>query len=220
MLWPLVVLLGLLSSAFGWTALSSVVRLSRRGVPQTFRAASTLPTREVPEGREAPPTELSLGAPKYRPLSNEYVTAGGIEVNVAVNTISEPDRTIERLVDALDSRLGALFASSYEFPGRYARWTLGFVNPPLRLEGRGKSFKVTALNDRGKVVLAAVESALTGHAHISELVRSSENEVTGTVSSAEGVSFAEEERSKQPSLFSVVRVLQVRGPGRLPDGTT
>lgn len=52
------------------------------------------------------------------------------------------------IVDALDSRRGVLLSSSYEFPGRYARWTLGFADPPLELSGTGRSFQVRALNDR------------------------------------------------------------------------
>jgi len=126
---------------------------------------------------------------------------------VAVNTVQNPDAVIERMVDALDSRLGALFASSYEFPGRYARWTLGFVNPPLRVTGRDRSFAVTALNGRGKVLLAAVQAALTGHEHVSTLsISSDEAELKGTVKEISGY-FPEEERSKQPSLFSVVRAI-------------
>jgi anthranilate synthase len=182
-------------------------------------------------------TTLSLGAPKYRPCSNEYTTKGGVTVNVAVNTIQEAACTIERLVDALDIRLGetflralptgppsalltahclvtsgGLFMSSYEFPGRYARWTLGFVNPPLLVTGRGRKFTVTALNERGLVLLAAVASALAHHEHVESFEHvehprasaTATGEVTGIVKVAEA-SFPEENRSKQPSLFSVVR---------------
>lgn len=56
------------------------------------------------------------------------------------------------LVDALNSRKGVLLTSSYEFPGRYARWTLGFSDPPLELSGTGRDFRVRALNDRQGVI--------------------------------------------------------------------
>ena len=68
--------------------------------------------RAIPKASlaEKPPTvsmeDLTLGAPRERPKSNEYVTQGGAEVNVAVNKIQNPDQTVERMVDALDSRLG------------------------------------------------------------------------------------------------------------------
>jgi anthranilate synthase len=176
--------------------------------------------------------ELSLGAPRRRPQSREYTTLGGVQVNAAVNDIQNPIQTIERLVDALDSKrgicclltrydeemlhqklffpfpfllgLGALFASSYEFPGRYSRWTLGFVNPPLVVTGRGRTFTVTALNARGEVLLCAVESVLRKNSHVVNLEQQSALEIQGEVIEPQRY-FPEEERSRQPSLFSVVR---------------
>lgn len=72
--------------------------LSSTAVPSRlarFKAAA------VPDNQE-----LSLGAPKTRPASGEYTTRGGVKVDVAVNGIQEPEITIERLIDALDSRRG------------------------------------------------------------------------------------------------------------------
>ena len=60
------------------------------------------------------------------------------------------------LIDRLDQERGCVFQSSYEFPGRYARWTMGFVNPPLALEGWGRRFAITALNQRGSALLSAI----------------------------------------------------------------
>jgi hypothetical protein len=37
------------------------------------------------------------------------------------------ESAIEHLIDQLDSDKGVLLTSSYEFPGRYARWSLGMV---------------------------------------------------------------------------------------------
>src|SRR5438128_4654012 len=88
-----------------------------------------------------------------------YVTAGGIVVRRDVVRIPLTD-AIEPVLDALDSRRGALFASSYEYPGRYTRWDMGFVDPPLELVSRDRSFRVTALNARGQVLLPAVERAI------------------------------------------------------------
>lgn len=33
------------------------------------------------------------------------------------------------LESSLDSRRGALLTSSFEYPGRYTRWDIGFVDP-------------------------------------------------------------------------------------------
>ena len=53
-----------------------------------------------------------------------------------------------------------MLTSSYEFPGRYARWSLGFVDPPLEVSGRANKCTIKALNDRGKVLLPAIGKAI------------------------------------------------------------
>ncbi len=86
--------------------------------------------------------------------SDSYRTAGG----VAVRRSAEPttyDRAIEPLIDALDGRRGVLLASSFEYPGRYTRWDVGFADPPLAIAARDRDVRVTALNERGVVLLPA-----------------------------------------------------------------
>lgn len=43
---------------------------------------------------------------------------------------------------------------------RYARWSLGFVDPPLEVSGTGNHCKVSALNTRDQVLLEPVMDAL------------------------------------------------------------
>ena len=123
---------------------------------QAFRVPRA-PAGRAPALRVASAMEqqqaLTLGAPRFCPPNGTYVTAGGVGVTRTSQVLPREivDETVEALVDDLDERRGVLLASSYEFPGRYARWTLGFVNPPLEVSGRGDSFSVRALNDRGKV---------------------------------------------------------------------
>ena len=59
-----------------------------------------------------------------------YITTGGIAVTreVCERDYQPADYT---LAQALDDRRGVLFSSSFEFPGRYTRWDMGFVDPPL-----------------------------------------------------------------------------------------
>ncbi|CAN0352169.1 unnamed protein product, partial [Scytosiphon promiscuus] len=103
------------------------------------------------------PATLSLGAPRHRPATDGYTTKGNVDVSCEVcgcvgvrkDLLSENQQEyVEDLVQALDSRRGVLLTSSYEFPGRYARWTLGFSDPPLELSGTGRDFRVRALNER------------------------------------------------------------------------
>ncbi|MGH2758166.1 MAG: hypothetical protein ACRDKJ_01235, partial [Actinomycetota bacterium] len=61
-------------------------------------------------------------------MTGVYVTRGGIEVRRETERIAVPG-AVEPLIDAIDSRRGVLLASSYEYPGRYTRWDIGFVDP-------------------------------------------------------------------------------------------
>ena len=136
--------------------------------------------------------------------TDTHTTRGGITIRRSVDDVPIAG-AIEPILDALDQRRGVLLASSYEYPGRYTRWDIGFVDPPLALTSRGREFRVTALNPRGEVLLpriAAVVRALPATAAID--VRA--GELVGSVRAPEG-RFAEEDRSRQPSVFSVLRAL-------------
>src|SRR5919204_5771301 len=92
---------------------------------------------------------------------DRYLTRGGVLVHRAVEEIAVED-AIEPVIDGLDSRRGALFASSYEYPGRYTRWDMGFVDPPLALVSRERSFEVRALNARGRVLIPRIGQLVAG----------------------------------------------------------
>jgi anthranilate synthase len=133
-----------------------------------------------------------------------FMTRGG----VAVCRQEAPlpfDRALEPLLEAIDERAGVLLASSYEYPGRYKRWSVGFVDPPLVLEARGRSFCLRALNERGRRLLGPLGRLLEGHPHLASGERTPDA-FEGEVSAPTG-RFSEEERSRQPSVFSVVRAL-------------
>ena len=136
--------------------------------------------------------------------TDEYSSAGGVRIRRTQQ--GEPyENAMETLVDALDERRGVALASSYEYPGRYTRWDMGFVDPPLALEGRGRAFRVSALNTRGRVLIPAVEAAL----HDCDAVEGLEAEATfaaGRIRESDEW-FPEELRSRQPTVFSVVRAL-------------
>ncbi|HUA51822.1 MAG TPA: anthranilate synthase component I [Candidatus Sulfotelmatobacter sp.] len=134
----------------------------------------------------------------------DYVTAGG--VRVARRTIDLPFAgALDGVAERLDTRRGALLSSSYEFPGRYKRWSMAFYDPPLELATRGDGFTLAALNQRGRVLLPGLARALDGHPHLTELAVAPAA-LTGRVRAAEP-GFAEAERSRQPSTFSIVRAV-------------
>src|SRR5205814_9461370 len=133
-----------------------------------------------------------------------YETRGGVRVRRTVEQIAVAN-AIEPIIHALDAHRGVLFASSYEYPGRYTRWDMGFVDPPLRLVSRDRGFRVTALNARGRVLLPTIARVAQTLPAVAEAELFGD-ELSGTVHAPAG-RFPEEERSKQPSIFSLLRAL-------------
>jgi anthranilate synthase len=136
--------------------------------------------------------------------SHSYQTQGGVTVHRAVERIAYPG-DVPALAGQLDRRRGVLLSSSFEFPGRYTRWDIGFVNPPLVITARARRFAVEALNDRGRVLLPAIAAMLRGLDAV-RVTDGDDAHVTGEVKPAAG-HFAEEMRSRQPSVFSVLRAV-------------
>src|SRR6185369_8584603 len=93
------------------------------------------------------------------PSAHTYLTQGGIKIRRVIEGIPT-DGAIEPIIDALDSHRGVLLASSYEYPGRYTRWDMGFVDPPLVLTSRERQFRVSALNARGQVLLEPITATI------------------------------------------------------------
>ena len=132
------------------------------------------------------------------------VTNGGVTIRRTASDIPYENAT-NTWIDKLDSRRGAVFASNYEYPGRYTRWDVAFVNPPLAIASKGRKMDIVALNARGRVLLPAIEAALRGMPEAAGL-SASEGRIDITIRQPEGF-FSEEERSRQPSVFSVIRRL-------------
>jgi len=122
----------------------------------------------VSVAQKAVDQNLSLGAPRGRPAGGHFLTKGGIQVTANVKPLEfskslnpgTSESAIEHLINQLDNRRGVLLTSSYEFPGRYARWSLGFVDPPLEVSGKADKCTIRALNQRGKIMLPAIEKAM------------------------------------------------------------
>ena len=139
-----------------------------------------------------------------KPKRSSFRTRGGVRVEREIEQV-DGLLDLEELIDSLDLHRGALLASSYEYPGRYTRWDMGFRNPPLVLEARAREFRLEALNERGAVLLPELCVPLEASPAVVALSLS-EGTITGHVREAAG-RFPEEERSRQPSVFSVLRTL-------------
>src|SRR5438067_1193424 len=133
-----------------------------------------------------------------------YTTRGGIRIQ-RETWIGPYEREHDTLAHTLDDRRGVLLSSSFEFPGRYTRLDMGFVDPPLVFTARDRRFTVEALNGRGRVLIPDIAEALGGLS-IVELSDIGQDHVAGEVSESD-TRFPEEQRSRQPSIFSVLRAL-------------
>src|SRR5499427_9640803 len=88
-----------------------------------------------------------------------YTTKGGIRVTREIRNHDYQPADMA-LAQSLDARRGVLFSSSFEFPGRYTRWDMGFVDPPLVFTARGRRFAIEALNQRGLILLDPIAETL------------------------------------------------------------
>lgn len=196
--------------------------------------------------QQALENNLNLGAPPARPSGGHYLTKGGLQITAHVEPLEFSNEmksgtsasAVEDLVQKLDDHKGVWLTSSYEFPGRYARWSLGFVDPPLEISGRGSKCTIKALNQRGKVLMPAIEEAMKnlkkegvladvlvaspevgGNSGSGDVLENTSSRIDVTVVPPSEVgTFDEEERSRQPSLFSVVRSLTELFSFQAPDG--
>ncbi|MFT4183600.1 MAG: anthranilate synthase [Rhizobium sp.] len=133
-----------------------------------------------------------------------YETKGGITVTRQRRPTPYAD-AVSSYIDKLDERRGAVFSSNYEYPGRYTRWDTAIVDPPLGLSCNGRDVWIEAYNERGEVILGFITEKLKT---VSELVlgASTPRRLDLTVKVPDRV-FTEEERSKTPTVFTVLRAV-------------
>ena len=130
----------------------------------------------------------------------------------------DPARLAE-IAALVDRRRGGVLSSGMEYPGRYTRWHLAYVNPPVEITTMGRQVTARALNDRGRVLMPVIAAALrrVGTEIPDPLQDNSKKREAQpqapapapeqlTVHVAEGDGgFTEEERSRQPTVFSALR---------------
>jgi anthranilate synthase len=138
------------------------------------------------------------------PISNhiQYRCASGVQARRLTSQLDYAT-AIDQLADSLDESPGVLLASSFEFPDRYTRWDIGFVNPPLKIAGKDRNLEIAALNVRGEILLPEIHRALQNCAAIASMDVKQKSILVNV--SDEPEEFAEEMRSRKSSLFSVLR---------------
>jgi len=133
-----------------------------------------------------------------------FRTAGGITVRRSTEPC-DPE-VLTTLVRDVENRRGGVLSSGMEYPGRYSRWHLGYVDPCLEIAARGRRVTATALNGRGRVLLPVVARALAEHGPLQDGGRPDGAAVAVTVPEPDPAAFyTEEQRSRRPSVFSALR---------------
>ncbi|MCD0449533.1 anthranilate synthase component I [Actinocorallia sp. API 0066] len=137
--------------------------------------------------------------------STTYTTRGGVRVTRTATPVAAESEAelLARLVTAVEQRRGGVLSSGMEYPGRYSRWAMGYVDPSLELVARGRSIAVRALNARGELLLPLVADAVRG---TGDVTTDEPGALEVHVPQSEEV-FTEEERSRQPTVFTALRAV-------------
>jgi anthranilate synthase len=133
-----------------------------------------------------------------------YQTPNGITVTRSETKLAF-SRGLGHILKQLDSKRGAYFSSGYEYPERYSRWDVATIAPPIEIVGRDRTLALNALNERGRVLLQLLNPLVERHSHWDCEPATTDSFTLRLKPLADG--FPEEERSKQPSPFSLVRLL-------------
>jgi anthranilate synthase len=133
-----------------------------------------------------------------------YATPNGITVTRSASRTSYGSG-LTRLLRELDTYRGVYLSSGYEFPGRYSRWDFASTKPPLEIVAHQRHIRFQPLNERGERICQILHPVLSGLPHW-EHFSLVEGGLSGNLK-AMPTFFPEEERSKQPSVFSVLRAL-------------
>lgn len=123
----------------------------------------------------------------------------------SLGTARDGARAIEGLASALDMKLGCVLTSGFEFPGRYTRWDVGFVDPSLVLEARDARVELRATNARGLLLVPVLARVIAASRDIATHTLYCDR-VVAHVRTREA-SMPEEERLRAPSVLSVLRAL-------------
>jgi anthranilate synthase len=134
----------------------------------------------------------------------KYVTPSGIGVTRGVSKVPYK-KGLKHLLRELDAYRGFYLSSGYEYPGRYSRWDIACLRPSLEIVSFGRQVEFRPLNGRGEILNRILHPVLAPHEHW-ESLELRDGGLYGRLKPLPKL-FPEEERSKQPSVFSILRTL-------------
>ena len=88
----------------------------------------------------------------------QFDTAGGVRVRR--NDSPFDPALLDDVTRQVEARRGGVLSSGMEYPGRYSRWHMAYVDPCIELVARGRQIIATALNERGQILLPVIGDAM------------------------------------------------------------
>jgi anthranilate synthase len=134
----------------------------------------------------------------------QYSTRSGISVVRSVSKVPFK-RGLKQILWDLDQHRGIYLSSGYEFPGRYSRWDIASSRPPMEIVACDREIEFHPLNERGERITRLIFPVLASHPHWDSFENAG-GTLKGRLKPLPAL-FPEEERSKQPSAFSILRAL-------------
>jgi anthranilate synthase len=135
----------------------------------------------------------------------QYLTPHGITVTRTRSKTSYR-KGLRHLLRELDTYRGIYLSSGYEFPGRYSRWDFASTRPPLEILAFDRRVEFRPLNVRGEILNQMLRVVVCAHPHWESFGTESGGMLAGILKPLPKL-FPEEERSKQPSVFTILRAL-------------
>lgn len=153
---------------------------------------------------------------KVNMSTKKLLTKSGIKLDINSEKL-DYNSGIDFIVEKLDQNCGMYLSSGVDYPGRYSRWELGFLNPPLEFIAIENIVYINALSPKGDEILKLFTPILAKHAHLDldlDLNLDLDNLKNSNLKSSLKINikssnkiFTEEKRSLQPSAVSVLRCL-------------
>src|SRR6266702_8050867 len=91
-------------------------------------------------------------------VPTQVETGGGVRVTRTATPFDPA--LLADLTQQVEQRRGGVLSSGMEYPGRYSRWHVVYVDPCAEISASGRLISARALNDRGRVLLPVFSAAL------------------------------------------------------------
>jgi anthranilate synthase len=133
----------------------------------------------------------------------QFETGGGIRVSRAAAPFDPA--LLADMTRQVEARRGGVLSSGMEYPGRYSRWHMAYVDPCVELVARGRRVAATALNDRGRILLPVIGEAMRRAAADGPAGSAGRPDTVEVIIPEGSGTFTEEQRSRRPTVFSALR---------------